>query len=460
MKTVYKLTTKVVFPEGAAPGAGGNSSNTQMVTRNGEGSPLLRGTALAGVLRSAYADKSGVSTMDTVVSKWFGAPRDGDFDQDSIIKIADAVVSCNAVLERTHNMVNRHTGAVAEKALFSLETIPPMADAVLSITLTSDAEETRQSMDFLSDLSAILGNGLLIGGNRNRGIGRMNVEGNIYLRTYNLESLNGAADFLDAEYEEKKNGAVLQGDILKFSRHSDNLTISLELGIPRGEDLLVGDGQETDYNLQPQAVFFHDGTKHWRIPGASLRGIIRNWMTRLAVRDGATVRDSVKRWYDQEENKELEIYNPELIGWGFIKPDDRKKYQKTPDDLNDPILDLFGSMYKKSRIHITDAFSGEAKDTDIQDRMHVAVDRFSGGAHEGALFQNQVLVGQSRIFSLSIFLEAPEKQEIEWLVKTLRALHLGILHVGSSKGCGRLEIKSISATGCEAEAITTFAREV
>jgi hypothetical protein len=42
----------------------------------------------------------------------------------------------------------------------------------------------------------------------------------------------------------------------------------------------------------------------------------------------------------------------------------------------------------------------------------------------------------------------------------LRALHLGILSVGSSKSGGRLEIKSISATGSESKTITAFAREI
>jgi CRISPR/Cas system CSM-associated protein Csm3 (group 7 of RAMP superfamily) len=234
----------------------------------------------------------------------------------------------------------------------------------------------------------------------------------------------------------------------------------MELGIPRGEDILVGDGQETDYALKPQSVIFADGTEHWRIPGSSLRGIIRGWMTRLAVRDGAKVRDSIEQWYEYYDNKDIKEYNPDHAGWGFVEEKDRGKYQKSPGLLNDPILDLFGSMYKKGRIHIGDSFSETAKDKDVQDRMHVAVDRFSGGANEGALFNNQVLAGKNLSFPVTISLTFPTKDEIKWLVKTLRAIHLGILSVGSSKSSGRLEIKSISAKGCGSERITGFAQEL
>jgi hypothetical protein len=90
----------------------------------------------------------------------------------------------------------------------------------------------------------------------------------------------------------------------------------------------------------------------------------------------------------------------------------------------------------------------------------VAVDRFSGGANEGALFFNQVLTGTRLVFPITMVLSSPREKEVQWLVKTLRALHLGILSVGSSKSGGRLEIKSISATGSESKTITAFAREI
>ena len=90
----------------------------------------------------------------------------------------------------------------------------------------------------------------------------------------------------------------------------------------------------------------------------------------------------------------------------------------------------------------------------------MAVDRISGGAHDGALFQNQVLTGSDLRFSFRVAITRPKREEVEWLAITLKALHLGILLVGSSKGSGRLEIKSISAKGPMAERFHTFTQEI
>ena len=459
MDNIYKITAKVVFPEGVAPGAG-SSSNKHVIARNGKGTPVLRASALAGVLRTAYADKLGVRSGDEDVARWFGEGLIFDVDTSSFVQVADAVINCKNINERTHNMVNRHTGAVAKGALLSLEAIPPLADAMVSITLKSGADDPGECAAFISDIAGIIGNGVLVGGSSNRGIGRMTLSGDVYVGTFDLDTVDGVANFMDAEYGERKNGVALIGDKQKIVAVENRLIVSLELGIPRGEDLLIGDGQETDYALQPQCVSFADGTSHWRIPGSSLRGIFRGWMTRLAVRDGAHVCDSIDQWYDLYEEEGAKAYKPDLVGWGFVDRKNREKYQQEPHLLDDPILDLFGSMYKKGRIHIADSFSKTVNNMDVQDRMHVAIDRFSGGANEGALFNNQVLLGEDLRFPVTLSLQRPEENEIKWLINTLRALHLGILCVGSSKSAGRLEIKSISATGCGSEAVTAFAQEV
>lgn len=460
MNMCYKITAGVEFPEGIAPGAESHS-NRKILARNGRGEIIMRGSALAGVLRSAYADELGVVSWDENVVRWFGQETFSDIDNSSLVKTADTLIHCKAVNERTHNMVNRHTGAPAKGALFSLEAVPPGADAALSIILNSGRANPEDCDKFISNIAALLGTDLFVGGSINRGIGRMTLAGDFFVKTFDLDTVEGTAAFMDAEYEERKNGVKPAGDKVEISEVEDLLTLSLVLGIPRGEDLLIGDGQEVDYTLKPQSLAFVDGTRCWRIPGSSLRGVFRGWMTRLAVRSGAKVRDSVERWDEQYDDHSPMKYKPDLAGWGFVNEEERERYQESPELLEDPILDLFGSMYKRGRIHITDSFSMPVNEKqDVQDRTHVAVDRFSGGANEGALFKNQVLTSQRLGFPVTIIIKKPMGQEVEWLVKTLRALHLGILSVGASKSCGRLEIKSISARGTNTEAITEFIKEL
>ena len=450
MNKRYKITAEVSFPEGVAAGAG-SASNKQIIDRNGRGDYLLRGSALAGVLRSLYAESG--KTEDEVV-QWFGAGLDGEEESESMIVVSDAVIDAKFVTERTHNMVNRHTGAVAKGALFSIEALPPESKAVLSFTLKEGIGSEEAYQRFCGDIATILKNEPLVGGSSNRGIGRMVVNGDVRLEVFDLATVDGAADFMNREYQERKNGVKLAGEAIKVDEVSDKMVVNCLLGLPRGEDILVGDGQALDYALQPQRVKIN-GETYWRIPGSSLRGVFRAWMTRLAARDGASVRDSNERWMDQF-HKDGQEYKPDLVAWGYDK-ENKKKYRKNPSLLEDPILDLFGSMYKRGRIHIADSFARE--EGEAQDRMHVAVDRFSGGANEGSLFNNQVLVGNRLRFSVTLSIDRPTESEKEWLRKTLIALHLGILRVGSSKSGGRLEIKEISAKHFDISSIQRLMEE-
>lgn len=472
MSLIYKLTAKVAFPEGAAPGAGG-SANRQIIARDGRGNPLIRGSALAGVLRRAYGKKiekaalldkvaPDKATLDKAVCRWFGEPLDETSGRKSPVRVADARFTCGEINERTHNMVIRHTGAVADKGLFSLEAVPPGATAKVSLTLFPDPEDAGSSRDFLMDIAGILAGDLLVGGGTNRGIGRMTMVGKASLSSFAGNTLDGLADFLDAQYQERRQGISPQEETLDPPTVQDRLVIQLELGIPRGEDLLVGDGQEADHALEPQSVLI-GGKAHWRIPGSSLRGIFRAWMSRLAAREIASgeledsrILDAVQHWSDGDGT----AYDPHLAGLGFAKTKEEQEiYKATPKELKDPVMDLFGSSYHKGRIHITDALTREAAGNEAQERMHVAVDRISGGAHEGALFKTRVLTGDHLRFPVTITLESPSSKEVDWLNRTLKALHLGILLVGSSKGSGRLEIKTLTARGPLAGAVTPYPRE-
>ena len=79
----------------------------------------------------------------------------------------------------------------------------------------------------------------------------------------------------------------------------------------------------------------------------------------------------------ENQNVLYQEKNPkaDLIGWAGKEGDERKKAQENPALLNDPILDLFGSLYKRGRIHFTDAYCDESDKINEQKRAHVAVDR-------------------------------------------------------------------------------------
>jgi CRISPR/Cas system CSM-associated protein Csm3 (group 7 of RAMP superfamily) len=459
-QTTYKLTARLQFPEGISPGEK-SVSNLLVVARNGEGHPLLRGTSLAGALRSGLAALYETYPDDPAVSQWFGGASNEDELQPSAITINDAVFDTRQTIRRVHNQIDRHRGATAKGALFAIETLPPGCAATVSIVLTPDASLENQVDQFIGDLVDVLGSGFFLGGNSNRGIGRTEIESGVFVKKFELDELDGMADWMDTIYRERQHGVTLEGDAVTPGEQGNSVRIELDLGIPRGEDLLIGDGQEVDFALQPQRVMFSDGSEKWRIPGSSLRGVIRSWMTRLAAREGKPTCDS----YMERKRRESTLSGDQHssltddLGWGFVDQSERQLYQDNPDALDDYILDLFGSMYKRSRIHISDGYIDIGKGK-AQQRMHVSIDGVSGGANEGALFSNQVLTSIESPFKVSITLKSPYDYELSWLQQTFLAIHRGILLVGSSKGSGRLEVKGLHVSPGYEDYFESLAQEI
>lgn len=455
---IHRLLVPVVFPHGICPGEG-KDANLIIVARDGRGQPLLRGSALAGALRHAYSALRSRAQEN----KWFGNALDGEDEAPSPLRVYDAPITFSTSaadetlhLFRTHIAINRHTGSVLDGSLFSLEVLPPGSSATLCFWLRQDDNDvTPQQNDpvehaknFLADLLLILSSGLTLGGNSARGIGRVELSGKALYRIFDTTKLDQQVELLNEHRAWRLGSLPSSGTPLEPSKDAppNALHVSLVLCVPQAQDLLIADGQGLDFEMEPQRVRCADGKLHWRIPGSSLRGVFRAWFSRLAARQGLPIADDVKMWLDTRR------LSGDDLAWGF---DDKPSREDKQDELHDaslvspalipcPIMRLFGSSYAKGRIHISDAIADAvpeppARSPHEQLRMHVAVDRITGGANEGFLFDNSVITHGPQ-FSFLITIKHPEEQEVRWLAATLRALHLGILRIGSSKAGGRLAL--------------------
>ncbi len=446
--TIYRVNIPIIFKEGLSAGAG-KKANRSIVALNGRGKPVLHGSTIAGVLRSAYN-----SQASSDVNYWFGEALNNDgFHGYSKIKIMDVELDTGSIsspISRTHNAINRHTGVAIKGGLFSIEYLPPGTTGEIILEIEDQGNQTQDVIKFIEVLASLFKSTLFFGGNRNRGVGRASAEKGLHFEKFDLSITNDYANFLDAKYKGnayQSNSATSKK--IEGSKSSEHFEIKLILGIPQGEDILAGDGQTLDYILEPQTTTAADGKEYWRIAGSSLRGVIRAWVTRLAARSGKHICDNAQNFIDNSQN-----LKGDELGWGFVDKKSRKNFQKEPEALNDPILDLFGSLYGKGRIHIADCISRKPKSSnDQEERMHISVDRFSGGTNEGALFQNMVLKAKEIEFPLEIKIEYANEEEIAWLCATLKAIHLGLISVGSSRSAGRLKIKSFSE--CNKENIAT-----
>lgn len=434
---VLRLELKLVFPEGLHPGENRNG-NHAFIARDGKGHPVLRGTALAGTLRHAWEDKHP-SDHNT----WFGNALDADsIDRNSSpLRVQDMVLNTGSANTsvRTHIALDRHRGSVIDGGLFSLEALPPGTQARQVLQLEIFDDQKVEAKTFLQSLVTLFDNGLSLGGNSARGLGRVVLESSSY-REFNLKDIQQRALWLNEMYALRHDSTItLTGDPLPLvaDATADQLVVQLTLGIPNAEDLLLGDGQGLDHEMEPQVIRAADGREYWRIPGSSLRGVFRAWMTRLAARAGLPVADNVERALDRQARGEK--LTGEDIARGFDSTGEKP--------VECPIMDLFGSSRSKGRFFISDALSEvPGNDENLQHRMHVAIDRITGGANEGFLFDNAVLT-HGPTFKTTLQINTPGEQEVAWLCATLRALDVGVLRIGSSKAGGRMGILDLSAKG-------------
>ena len=117
---------------------------------------------------------------------------------------------------------------------------------------------------------------------------------------------------------------------------------------------------------------------------------------------------------------------------------------------NTEMLDrLFGVVkeneknVKASRLIVNEAVINKTKDL-VQNR--IAIDRFTGGAYHGALFDEQILCGSDEtILTLNLELRQPRKAEIGLLLLLLKDLWTSDLPVGGGSSIGRGRLQGIHA---------------
>lgn len=483
-KHIYYFEIPLVFPAGLAPGAGRTAGNLLMLSKDGQDRPVLRGTAIAGVLRHAWAKLHGLDPAslghDNELAEWFGYALGDDasengahHDRPSPLRISDAVLNLSMLAEksdlaetdRMHNSIDRHRGAVRGQALFSIKALPPGTTTNLVGQLHCDCP-SEAAETFLAELVSLIDAGLTFGGHGARGLGMGTRNGTASCRLFDLGSVEGHAAWLDASWQWRKSpdAKLSSGESVTLAT-LDNperiLRVKARLVVPRGQDICIGSGQGGQYDIEPQRVLSADGQLRWRLPGSSLRGVFRAWINRLAARDSGT--DSPVDTVDRFQREIESNANPADAGWLYHSKEIRTENQRKLDNgdaletvATCPVARLFGSLYGAGRIHISDAISSQpaqesTDEADLQHRRHVAVDRVTGGANEGFLFDHGALQAGTT-FDFEMRVETPSDQEARWLAETLRALHMGLIRVGSSKSSGRLALqKGPSACGKGAE---------
>lgn len=390
-----------------------------------DGKPLLPGTTFAGALRSALADRlAGYGQVEPEeVAALFGGARGDDNGSQSPLIIFDALgelPDAHGIEVRDGVAIAPATGIAEDRKKYDYEVLPAGTTFAVRLDLLLPAPPAGRSgtrpeeKALLECLAAALDafthgeNGF--GAKRSRGLGRVSARWGA--RRFALASPDGWMEWVVADDERPfaatSNQACIR-DALEAAAPADLRPLSLpgdarsrvviDLDLQVAHDILVR-SPGTDPGA-PDVSHLHSGGTAI-LPGTSLAGVIRAQGLRIAklVREG---RNDADVWIDR-------LFGPRFEG-------------QRPSD---------GLKPRASRLRI-----GEARldGSQPQRQTRVAIDRFTQGVVDTALFDEQTDAGGRATVRLE--LRNPEPGELGLVLLVLKDLLNGSLPVGGTASVGR-----------------------
>lgn len=386
---------------------------------------LLTGSSIAGALRNYLRDyEHGYSAdeqTNDLATTLFGGIRGKDDGEQSPLIVDDAISTMviNAEL-RDGVKINGTTATASYRAKYNIELITAGTEFPLGFELLIDREsdETALTKALAIALQGLERGEIGIGMKKRRGFGRCHALG-WQVWQFDLQNFTARRAWLTLDrewantYAQPPNTSQLITEALgitlnqqdKRSRFSINATF--ELASP----LLIRSNEHSSKRTPDVVHLKSKRGNDWQpvVSGTSLAGVLCH----RAVRIVKTLNNS------QPTDRE-----PEFIEqmFGFVE----------------------GKEAKASRLAIHESVVHNTTDL-VQSR--IAIDRFTGGAYHGALFNEQPIFGGSEN-SLKIQLELlnPGAPEIGLLLLLLKDLWTSDLPVGGESSIGRGRLQGVEAT--------------
>lgn len=389
-----------------------------------DGRPLLPGTTLAGALRNALADRLvGYGKPEpTSVSALFGGERGDDQGAQSPLIVFDSAGELpddHGIEIRDGVAVAPSTGTAEDHKKYEYEVLPAgtrfpvRVDLLVPAASGDDRDAAQEEQPLLASLAAALeafshGHGAF-GAKRTRGLGT--VQATWAARRFDLDSRPGWLAWLRSDHEQPFTDAAERDiyDALEAAAPAALAPISaigdarrrvvIDLDLRIAQDLLVrSPGDEPD---APDVSHLHSGG-HAILPGTSLAGVLRAQALRVARQVRRNENDA-ERWIDR-------LFGPRFEG-------------QRPTGALEP---------HASRLRIGE---GRIVDSRTQRQARVAIDRFTQGAVDTALFEEQTEVAGHTTARLE--LRGDEVAELGLVLLALKDLLDGSLAVGGTSSIGR-----------------------
>lgn len=436
-----------------------------LVQKDIHGLPMIQGTSLTGVLRHALEDndKSNKELWNDI----FGFQK-GNSGLGSRLKISSAymLINENEVVEglttqipenkegtivskytnlpsRQHVRINdRGVADTKDKGLFDNEIVYKGTRFIFELELKGTSEDEKYWDAILANFSSPL---FRIGQGTRNGYGKLNIY-SLEQRVYDLKQENDFKDYLDFNpsfnfknkgFEERKNSDE------KPSLTEYKLTLIPDSFFIFSEGF--GDDKADNKPVTEEIAIYRNGTiefeKQTLIPASSIKGA-------LSHRTAFHYNRLTEKWAD-------ELLSPETEN-KKLRDSQTKSLTGT---ANDAVFELFGGAAagdkkqeegQRGKVILNDFYFTEDQANSDKIFNHVAIDRFTGGAYDSALFSEKVsTLVEGETFEFTVYLDYNRDDTIQKAFEeTLKDVCRGLLPLGgmTTKGHGIFTGKVLKGT--------------
>ncbi|NEQ36902.1 MAG: hypothetical protein F6K40_11680 [Okeania sp. SIO3I5] len=375
---------------------------------------LLTGASIAGALRNYLHEyENGYEKeekYDGLATYLFGATREEENGDQSPLIINDSISSEVPKVElRDGVKINSVTGIAEDKAKYDLELLAQDTEFPLDFELIIEEDKDKNKLleALAITLEGLEKSEIRIGMKKRRGFGRCHVsEWQVW--QFNLENNQDRIAWLLFDGEGIANiqtGKI--SDILKYDKECSDKRqrFTMEASFKLVGSLLIRSSQFSNQTA-PDTVHlksYRNGEYKPILSGTSLAGVLRHRAERIVNTLG---------------NNQTII--KDIFG--------------TEKDYENP---------QSSRLLVEETVIENVNEL-VQNR--IAIDRFTGGAFYGALFDEQAIVEKEETcVTLELELRQPEDYEIGLLLLLLKDLWTSDLPVGGESSIGRGRLAGINA---------------
>ncbi|MGB3266168.1 MAG: RAMP superfamily CRISPR-associated protein [Microcoleus sp.] len=407
---------------------------------------LLTGASIAGALRNylrEYQHGYGVEEQkgDRATTLFGGTRRDPDGEQSPLI-INDAISSTIPTVELRDGVeIEPITGTAKPGHKYDLELLAAGTEFPLYFELLLEKTKNQTEQQALINHLALALRGLEqheigIGMKKRRGFGRCHVK-EWQVWNFNLEDPGDRTAWLLFDRECIKTPVITAkiADALSVvlnDREDKRDRFLLHAKFKLVGSLLIRSGQNST-GRAPDVVHLkshrpnesnpNESESQSVLSGTSLAGVLRHRAERI-----------VNTLHEINPQITQEIVN-EIFG--FVSDNKASKQSKANE------VKKKKPEAKASRLVVHEKVIKDATDL-VQNR--IAIDRFTGGAYHGALFDEQPIFGgdETRV-CIELELRNPNEYEIGLLLLLLKDLWTSDLPVGGESSIGRGRLKGIKA---------------